>query len=520
MSNIAKTTIGLMFLTLISKVLGFFRELCLGSVYGASAFTDAYIISQNIPIVIFTSVAMALGTSYIPLFCDIREKSGDKEAIKFSNNLINIVVIFCSLLAIVCMIFTEPIVKIFAMGFEGETLKLAVEFTRILIIGIIFIGVNDVLMPFLQINQNYAVPGMLGIPYNIVIIISIFASPKFGYNVLIYGTLLAILSKVLFQIPFAKKKGYKYKAYVNVKDKNIKKLLLLVAPVFVGVAVNQVNGLVDKTLASTLVEGSISALNYANKLNEFVMGIFIVSITSVIYPLLSKLSAANNKEEFNNSIVKSINYVILLVIPISIGAMVLSTPIVKLLFERGAFDLRATQMTSSALFCYSIGIIGFGLRDILSRVFYSIQDTKTPMINGAIAMALNIVLNLILIKYIGHAGLALATSISALVCIVLLFRSLRKKIGNFGEEKIAVVFIKTLISGVVMGIVTTIFYDFISNIVRGGMISQIVSLSTSVLVGVTVYFIGVVILKIDEVNEAISIIKDKFTTKRGGYSAK
>ena len=227
-----------------------------------------------------------------------------------------------------------------------------------------------------------------------------------------------------------------------------------------------------------------------------------------------------NKEEFNNSIVKSINYVILLVIPISIGAMVLSTPIVKLLFERGAFDLRATQMTSSALFCYSIGIIGFGLRDILSRVFYSIQDTKTPMINGAIAMALNIVLNLILIKYIGHAGLALATSISALVCIVLLFRSLRKKIGNFGEEKIAVVFIKTLISGVVMGIVTTIFYDFISNIVRGGMISQIVSLSTSVLVGVTVYFIGVVILKIDEVNEAISIIKDKFTTKRGGYSAK
>ena len=504
MSNIAKTTIGLMFLTLISKVLGFFRELCLGSVYGASAFTDAYIISQNIPIVIFTSVAMALGTSYIPLFCDIREKSGDKEAIKFSNNLINIVVIFCSLLAIVCMIFTEPIVKIFAMGFEGETLKLAVEFTRILIIGIIFIGVNDVLMPFLQINQNYAVPGMLGIPYNIVIIISIFASPKFGYKVLIYGTLLAILSKVLFQIPFAKKKGYKYKAYVNVKDKNIKKLLLLVAPVFVGVAVNQVNGLVDKTLASTLVEGSISALNYANKL----------------YPLLSKLSAANNKEEFNNSIVKSINYVILLVIPISIGAMVLSTPIVKLLFERGAFDLRATQMTSSALFCYSIGIIGFGLRDILSRVFYSIQDTKTPMINGAIAMALNIVLNLILIKYIGHAGLALATSISALVCIVLLFRSLRKKIGNFGEEKIAVVFIKTLISGVVMGIVTTIFYDFISNIVRGGMISQIVSLSTSVLVGVTVYFIGVVILKIDEVNQAISIIKDKFTTKRGGYSAK
>ena len=509
MSNIAKTTIGLMFLTLISKVLGFFRELCLGSVYGASAFTDAYIISQNIPIVIFTSVAMALGTSYIPLFCDIREKSGDKEAIKFSNNLINIVVIFCSLLAIVCMIFTEPIVKIFAMGFEGETLKLAVEFTRILIIGIIFIGVNDVLMPFLQINQNYAVPGMLGIPYNIVIIISIFASPKFGYKVLIYGTLLAILSKVLFQIPFAKKKGYKYKAYVNVKDKNIKKLLLLVAPVFVGVAVNQVNGLVDKTLASTLVEGSISALNYANKLNEFVMGIFIVSITSVIYPLLSKLSAANNKEEFNNSIVKSINYVILLVIPISIGAMVLSTPIVKLLFERGAFDLRATQMTSSALFCYSIGIIGFGLRDILSRVFYSIQDTKTPMINGAIAMILNIILNIILVKYMKHSGLALATSISSIICIILLFISLSKKIGYFGQDKIISVLIKSVISALFMGVGTKFSYNFINSLMGTSFIEQAISLGSSIVVGIAIYFICILILKVDEVTYIIELIKSR-----------
>ena len=147
MSNIATNTIIIMIATMISKGLGFFRELCLGSAYGASAYTDAYIISLNIPVVIFSSIALALGTSYIPLFCDIKERLGEKQSIRFSNNIINIVVIACSIISIICIIFAKQIVSIFAMGFEGETLDLTIKFTRILMIGIIFIGVNDVIMP-------------------------------------------------------------------------------------------------------------------------------------------------------------------------------------------------------------------------------------------------------------------------------------------------------------------------------------------------------------------------------------
>ena len=509
MSNIAKNTVYLMLATLISKGLGFFRELCLGSAYGASSYTDAYIIAQNIPIVIFASIALALGTSYIPLFCDIEENRGEKEAIKFSNNLISIVVILCTIAAIMGIIFAKPLVKIFAMGFEGETLNLAVEFTRILIIGIVFVGINDIFMPFLQIKENYIVPGMLGIPYNIIIIASIFLSLKIDVKVLVYGTLIAILSKVLFQVPFIIKKGYKYKPYINLKDENIKKLLFLVAPIFIGVAVNQINSLVDKTLASTLVEGSIASLNYANKLNEFVMGLFIVSITSVIYPMLSKLSAGNNKEKFTESIVKSVNFVILLLIPISVGAMVLCTPIVKLLFERGAFDASATKMTASALFFYAIGIIGFGLRDILSRVFYSIQDTKTPMINGAIAMILNIILNIILVKYMKHSGLALATSISSIICIILLFISLSKKIGYFGQDKIISVLIKSVISALFMGVGTKFSYNFINSLMGTSFIEQAISLGSSIVVGIAIYFICILILKVDEVTYIIELIKSR-----------
>ena len=152
------------------------------------------------------------------------------------------------------------------------------------------------------------------------------------------------------------KKGYRYKSYIDVKDEHLKRMLWLIAPVLIGVAVNQINTIVDRTIASTLVEGSISALNYATKLNQFVMGMFIVSISSVVYPMLSKLSSENNKEQFNKSIITSVNTVTLLVIPISIGAIILANPIVKLLFQRGEFDARATHMTAVALTFYSIGI--------------------------------------------------------------------------------------------------------------------------------------------------------------------
>ena len=182
----------------------------------------------------------------------------------------------------------------------------------------------------------------------------------------------------------------------------------LIGPVLIGVAVNQINTMVDRTLASTLVEGSISALNYANKLNGFVMALFITSVGAVIYPMLSKLSSEDNKEKFISSVVQSINSVILLVIPISIGAIVLATPIVKLLFQRGEFDARATSMTAIALIMYSIGMVAFGLRDIIGKVFYALKDTKTPMINGAIAMIMNIVLNIILVKYLQLAEIGRA----------------------------------------------------------------------------------------------------------------
>ena len=200
--------------------------------------------------------------------------------------------------------------------------------------------------------------------------------------------------------------------------------------------------------------------------------------------------------------------VILLMIPISIGAMVLSKPIVRLLFERGAFDEHATNVTAIALVMYSIGMTAFGLRNILDKVFYSLQDTKTPMKNGIITVILNIILNIILINTLGHAGIALATSISGIVCIIIFCNSLKKKIGDFGQKNIIKTLIKSILAGIIMGIFTSLTFNKIDSILSSSIVNQVISLGISVVVGVIVYGSMILVLKVNEATKLIEQIKD------------
>ena len=514
MSKIAETTFTLMIVTMVAKLLGFGRELVLASAYGASMYSDAYLTAMNIPYVIFTIMGGTLGTIFIPMYFEIKNKEGEKEALKFTNNISNIVIVMGVLLVIFGFIFTEEIVKLFAIGFKGEILDISIKFTRIIMIGTIFTGISYIGSAYLQIKNNFIIPGAITIPRNIIIIISIILSMEYGPYIMIWGTLIGIASEVLLQLPFLINNGYRYIKYINMKDKYIKRTIKLIAPVFIGVAVNQINTMVDRTLASTLSEGSISALNYANKLNGFVMGLFITSIITVIYPMLSRLSFEDDREQFKKSLVASINSVTLLIIPISMGAIILAKPIVKVLFERGEFDSRATSMTAVALIMYSIGMVAFGLRDVLNKVFYSLQDTKTPMVNGVIAMSINIILNIVFIKYLGLVGLALSTSISSIICIFLLFVSLNKKIAYFGQDKIIKTTFKSIISAIVMGVGTYFIYKFLYNILGSGFVHEVISLFGAICTGALIYGIFIVVLKVEEVGLIVDIINRKLTKSK------
>ncbi|WP_270659145.1 murein biosynthesis integral membrane protein MurJ [Paraclostridium bifermentans] len=510
MSNLAKSAFWLMVVTMLSKVLGFGREIILGYFYGTSAYSDVYIVAMNIPLVVFSSIGVALVTTFIPLYQEALTSKGEERALKFSNNVMSIVVILSIILGVLGFVFAEPLVKLFAVHYTGEKLVLAVKFVRIMIGGVVFIGLSNLMTSYLQIKGDFTIPGMIGFPNNIIIITSIILSAVTGnIYILAIGTLIGMLSQFLFQVPFAIKKGYKFKPTIDFKDEYLKKMLWLVMPVLIGVAVNQVNAMVDRSLASGLEDGVITALNNANRLNGFVMGMFIATLGAVIYPTLSKLSTENNKEKFAESVANSVNCVNLLVVPASVGAMILATPVVRILFERGAFNDRSTVLTATALVFYSVGMVGFGLRDILDKVFYSLKDTRVPMTNGIIAVILNIVLNIVLVKFMGHGGLAFATSLSSLICIVLLFRSLKKKIGYYGQDKIKSTFIKTLVASLVMGVVTYFVYKFLFGILGLGFIQEAISLGVSIAIGGAIYLALIIVFKVEEVNMAIDMIKKK-----------
>ncbi len=507
-----KTAILLMIITIVSKMFGFARDVTLSYFYGTSNISDAYLISQIIPMVIFSFIGTAITTGYIPLFNEVEQRYGEKESNRFTNNLINLLIILCTIIVILGLLFTEQLVRVFASGFEGETLALAVQFTKITIIGIYFTGILSIFSGFLRIKGNYTIPAIVGFPMNFFIILSIFLSKKTSILVLAIGSVVATISQLVLLIPFIYKEGYRYKFVLDIKDKYIKKMLYLVLPVVIGVSVNQINTLVDKTIASRLSVGGISALNYSFRLIGFVQGLFVATISTVMYPMISKMAVEDDIAGLKSSVSEAINSISLLVIPCTVGAMLFSEPVVKFLFGRGAFDSEAISLTSNALFFYSIGMIGFGLRDILSRAFYSLQDTKTPMINGVLGVITNIILNLVLSKFMGIGGLALATSISAIFSTILLFISFRKKIGSFGIKNIIISSTKIICASLIMGIAAKLLYSFLLNYISANL-----SLIAAIILGAIVYFILIYFMGIEEVDSMINAVKNKL--KRSSENA-
>ena len=326
---------------------------------------------------------------------------------------------------------------------------------------------------------------------------------------MVIGTLIAYIAQLLFQIPFLLKTGYKHNLKINLKDENIKKILYLIVPVFLGSYVNQINAVVNRTLASTLEFGSITALNYANKLNIFAVGILVISISTVMYPILSKLASENNIVEFKRSLLRNIDIVVIVMLPIMIGIMILSTPIVKILFEQGSFNSHDTYLTSTALFYYSVGIVAVGIRDITSRAFYSLQDTKTPVKNAVIAVFINMICSIILVKVLGIGGLAVSSSISSILGALLLILDLRKKIGNLGLKSSILTFIKCSIASIIMGILVINSYNIVLN-----FSTEIIALIISVFIGIFTYYIMNIILRVDEVLIITNQIKNKYLLKR------
>lgn len=502
-----KTAIFLMILMMLSKLLGFARELVLSYFYGISDISDIYLMSISIPTAIFGFVATGISTAFIPIYSTIENKKGTMEADNYTGNLVNIMMITCSVLTVLGIIFTEKLIGIFIYGFVGETLHIAIQFTRISLITMYFIGLVLIFSSYLQLKGDYYIFALSGIPLNLIYIFSIFVSIKSNIYIMAIGGLLAIVLQFAFMVPFIKRRGYKHTKLINLTDSNIKKVLYMALPMVLGVSVNQINILIDKIFASNVTIGGISALNYADKLNDFILGLFVMSVITVTYPMMSKMLAEKSLEEFSKTITETINLVNLLVVPTSIGIMMFSKEIVILLYNRGAFTISAVNMTTGVLYYYFIGILGIGLVQVLYRVFYSFQDTKTPMVNAVLSILINIILNIVLSKLMGLNGIALATSISALLSAILLFYNLKKRLDITIEiKKMSSTFTKALLASIIMGLAIRFMYTRLYRI-----ISENISLVLVIIMGFAIYSIIIYFMRIEEIENLVQSIKRKLS---------
>lgn len=498
MSKAAKATVLLMIVTIVSKVLGLFRDSVLASAYGTGKYAAVYSTANSISTILFAVIGTALATSLIPLYNKLETEDSTERAMGFLNSVVNLVVIVCLAIAGLGIIFAGPLVKVFAPGYQGDVYTLCVQYTRILLPSIVFVGLANIFTSYLQIKKRYVIPGFIGMPYSVIIIVSIFLSLKTSPMVLVVGTLIAISAKALFQLPFVYKEGYRYRPRINLQDPVMKDMMILILPVVIGVGANQINSIVDKSLASLLGTDVVASFSYAIKLYEFVQALFITSILAVIYPRLSSMIVSERMDSFLNSLKKTMNVIIVALVPIIVGCIVLSKQIVEVLFQRNAFTSKDTTMTASILLIYVIGILAFALRDVLTRGFYSMEDSKTPMINSIISIVFNISLNLILVKPLGYKGLAIATAVSAYIGLFLFNRSMKKKIEGYSSKDNYIVFAKALFAALIMGLGVKLVYGIVGASLVGGLLLKLIALLSAVGVGVIIYAIVMHFLKVEE----------------------
>ena len=441
-TGLFKSTLIVSAMTLLSRVLGFVRDVVFARVFAASAGMDAFLIAFKIPNFMRRLFAEgAFNQAFVPVLGEYKE-SQDHTAVKdLIQHVAGTLGSILFLITLAGVVAAPVLIMLFAPGYLGEQhsqsqFDLTVSLLRITFPYILFISLVAFAGGILNTYHRFAIPAFTPVILNIVLIATVYLlvpllqEPVTGLAI---GVFIAGVLQLLFQLPSIKKLGLLSVPRWNLKHPGVRKILKRMLPAIFGASVAQINLLLDTIIASLLVTGSISWLYYSDRLMEFPLGILGVALATVILPSLSRQHVNQSSAEFSQTLDKAIRWVIYLGVPSAIGLFMLAEPIITTLFSSEKFVVRDIQMSSLSLMAYSFGLLGFILVKVLVPGFFSRQDTKTPVKIGVVALLVNMVFNILIVVpwymlgYEGaHAGLAIATSISAATNAYLLYKTLRK----------------------------------------------------------------------------------------------
>ncbi|HKO34617.1 MAG TPA: murein biosynthesis integral membrane protein MurJ [Candidatus Limnocylindria bacterium] len=417
---------------LASRLLGWIRLLVIGSQFGASRELDAYFAAFRIPDAIFQLVvAGALSAALIPVFASYRARGQEAEAWRLASSIINLVVIALAGLSLLMAIFAPLLVPIVAPGFDAPTTELTIRMTRVMLLSPVLIGMGAVVSGILNSYERFAVPSLAPLAYNLVIILAaIFLAPVMGVEGLAVGVAIGSLAHLVIQLPELGKVGQRYDLTIGLRQPGVLKVALLMGPRMLGLAAGQLNFIVSTILASGLPAGSLTAYNYAFQLSQIPVGVLGVSVAVALFPTLSRDAALGHVGEIRRQVATSLRVLIFIAAPLTAAMIVLAEPITAVFFQYGLFSAQSTALTASALAFFAIGLVAHIVVHVLTRAFYAMQDTRTPVLWAIVAVAINVPLMAWLVGPMGVVGLALALSVSASLEVIGLLWALHSRIES------------------------------------------------------------------------------------------
>jgi putative peptidoglycan lipid II flippase len=502
-----------MFAFVLSNLMGLVRQILVSRTFGTNQALDAFYAAATFPDLLFSLLAGgALASAFVPTFTGFLATEKRDDAWRLASAITNLVILTLSLISGLAALFAPTLVRhvLFVLKPELDPAlqSMTVDLLRIILIAPTVFGVSGLLMSILNTHQKFWLPALAPV-FNWVgwILGIIFLVPTMGIYGLAWGYVIGACLHLLVQLPgLLRLEGRAYIPTLGMNNPAVSEVARLMAPRLVGVAAVQINFVVNAMIATGQGEGSLSAINVARMLMTMPLFVIAQAIATAALPTFSAQVARGEMSEMRSSLAATLRGVILLSLPATVGLILLREPIVAVLFQRGQFDALSTQMVSWALLWYTAGLVGHSLVEILSRAFYALHDTKTPVIVGTIAMGLNAIFSFGFawvfrqLGWMPHGGLALANSFATALEAVVLFVVMRKRLNGIEGKSIWDGAWRVALAGLGMGI-GLLFWIQMS----GGMNRWLIALGGVALGGV-VYFAGVMILKVPEIKMAVDAV--------------
>jgi len=509
--------------SVVSALLGLIRDRLLAGRFGAGIELDIYYSAFRIPDLVFgILVSGGIVAAFLPVFSEYYGKDKEK-AWELTSNALNVFLLFSIILCGILAIFTPQLMKLIVPGFNIEQQTMAVVLTRIIFLSPIFFGISNIFSSILHYFNHFIAYSLAPILYNIGIIIGIlFFVPLFGITGLAYGVVLGVLMHWLIQIPSVLINGFKYKPIFNLKSKGLKKIVYLMVPRTISAVINNFNLIIVTAIASTIGIGNISIFNFSDHLRYLPITVIGGAFAVAAYPFMAKAWADGEKHMFFSNIIRAFKQSLFLIVPLSVLTLLLRAQIVRIILGTGKFGWLETQLTAACLGIFAISIFAYALVPFLVRIFFSIHNTKIPLLVSILTLGISIILCFVLVNVmsgvnwfstimanlwkiqnidnISIIGLPLAITFSGIIQVLMLIAFLKRKLKEFPIKDIYNSFIKILFASIIMGGITYLcLYGFSLVFNTSTFVGILLQAGISGLIGILVYLILSYFLKIQEV---------------------